>query len=109
MDWTYEDEDGSGPVGHPCVMEFSLECRLYPGEPMVMYYPNGDGYPGSPDEVEILSAVCLSVNDIKLPKELQDFYGKWFVNWVGETATFDRIREAVIEGLSEPDHPWDDE
>jgi len=34
---------------------YTIQYRITPGEPMVMYDRNGDGYPGSPDECEILS------------------------------------------------------
>jgi hypothetical protein len=45
------------------LIEFELECKAYPGEPMVMYYPDGSGYPGSPPEVEVLSLTVLEVWD----------------------------------------------
>jgi len=37
-----------------CTMdiEFTVDATLWPGEPMVRYYPDGSGYPGSPDEWE---------------------------------------------------------
>lgn len=34
---------------------YEIAYRVTPGEPMVRYYPDGSGYPGSPDECEILS------------------------------------------------------
>jgi hypothetical protein len=36
--------------------EWELELSFTPGEKAVMYYANGDGYPGSPPEVELESA-----------------------------------------------------
>jgi hypothetical protein len=36
--------------------EWELELHFTPGEKAVMYYANGDGYPGSPPEVELESA-----------------------------------------------------
>jgi hypothetical protein len=36
-----------------------LEVAIDPGEPMVMYYPDGSGYPGSPaGPEEIISSTC---------------------------------------------------
>jgi len=32
---------------------FEIEYRYTPEEPMVMYYADGSGYPGSPAEIEI--------------------------------------------------------
>lgn len=43
------------------VLEYDLQVLVSPGEPMVMYDRNGDGYPGSPPEVEVLRAVCTAV------------------------------------------------
>lgn len=36
-----------------CWVDLDIEATVYPGEPMVRYYPDGSGYPGSPPEVEI--------------------------------------------------------
>jgi len=36
-------------------IEFDIEFEYTPEDPMVMYYPDGSGYPGSPPEVEIQS------------------------------------------------------
>lgn len=38
-----------------CV-DVELSGHFCPGEPMVRYYPDGSGYPGSPDEFEFVSA-----------------------------------------------------
>jgi hypothetical protein len=35
-----------------CGVEFEIEWELTPGEPMVRYYPDGSGYPGSPAMAE---------------------------------------------------------
>lgn len=35
-----------------CGEHVSVRALVSPGEPMVMYYPDGSGYPGSPPEVE---------------------------------------------------------
>ncbi len=34
----------------------SIRYKAHRGEPMVMYYPDGSGYPGSPPEAELLGA-----------------------------------------------------
>jgi hypothetical protein len=39
--------------------EWDLDLHFTPGEKAVMYYPNGDGYPGSPPEVELESAELI--------------------------------------------------
>lgn len=46
-------------LGHASSLEVEVLYEFTPGERMVMYYPDGSGYPGSPPEVEFVSAyVC---------------------------------------------------
>ncbi len=40
-------------LGHASSLEVEIEYDAWEGEPMVMYYPNGDGYPGSDPGVEL--------------------------------------------------------
>ena len=42
-------------LGHGSSLEVQILYEHTPGERMVMYYPDGSGYPGSPPEVEFLS------------------------------------------------------
>jgi hypothetical protein len=42
-------------LGHASSLEVEIEYAYTPGEPMVRYYPDGSGYPGSPPEAELLS------------------------------------------------------
>lgn len=44
-------------------LEVEVEFDANPGEPMVRYYPDGSGYPGSPPEVEITKVTVLEVTD----------------------------------------------
>ena len=46
-------------LGHDSSLEVEILYEYFPGEKMVMYYPNGDGYPGSPASVEFLSAYVV--------------------------------------------------
>lgn len=47
-----ECEDDNNPAGVPAMFVFELVYRYTPGEKPVRYYPDGSGYPGSPDEIE---------------------------------------------------------
>lgn len=49
--------------GDLCV-ECELEFEITPGEPMVRYYADGSGYPGSPAEVELIAVYVDSITDI---------------------------------------------
>lgn len=67
-----------------------VEGIYYPEEPMVMYYPDGSGYPGSPSEFEI--------QDIKITKgnlcDLIDYLN-------GNTDLWEHLTELVINKIEE--------
>lgn len=74
-----EDAELLGPEMY--FVKFTVGMDYQPGEPMVRYYSDGSGYPGSPDEMEwdILSideadAVDENGNDIEteLTEELKE-------------------------------------
>jgi len=55
-------------------IEVTLQVKLYPGEPMVRYYPDGSGYPGSPPEAEVVRVLVDGVwafdgHEVKLTRE----------------------------------------
>lgn len=39
--------------GQLLFVNVTIKFNYYPGKPMVMYYSDGSGHPGSPDEVEL--------------------------------------------------------
>lgn len=43
--------------------EFQIEFEIDPGEPMVMYYPDGSGHPGSPGGA-VITKVMFRGEDI---------------------------------------------
>lgn len=48
-------------LGKSCSwVDLDIEAIVYPGEPMVRYYPDGSGYPGSPPEVEIVAVTVTA-------------------------------------------------
>jgi hypothetical protein len=62
-------------------VEVEVDCTFYPGEPPVYYYRNGDGYPGSDDELCVENVrVAPSGIDLELckdeMKELRDLLDK---------------------------------
>jgi len=64
--------------GDHCI-EFTANVEFTPGEPIVMYYRDGSGYPGSPDELEILSVRATSYDGFK---RKEDDWWKWLDNWL---------------------------
>ena len=76
------------------VLEVEITFDAYPGEPMVMYYPNGDGYPGSDPYAELITAKVVSWEPNWAIRERDDDHWIW--------PLLDRIAFAHIE-----DH-WSD-
>ena len=46
--------------GSDSCLEVDLDYRAWPGEPMVRYYPDGSGYPGSPPGAELIGVHVTS-------------------------------------------------
>ncbi len=65
-----------------------VRYKSHPGEPMVMYYPDGSGYPGSPPEAELLG-VCVTRWEVEGDDRRRGSHWAW-----GE---LDRIASAIIE------------
>lgn len=65
-------------------LELEIDYVIYPGEPMVRYTRNGDGYPGSPAECEIHAVRCTSINladGERVPDEAENAeIAAWFLN-----------------------------
>lgn len=98
IDWEYEDEVGESPLGIPSLLGFELQYDYTPGEPMVRYYRDGSGHPGSPPEVEF-SAICVSIDgNRELSLELKSSLGDWFSDKYSDC---DRIFEAVSDRVED--------
>lgn len=54
----------------------TIEYRVYPGEPMVRWLPDGSGYPGSPPEVEIAKVTVTGLSGGCWDKQRSEF-GDW--------------------------------
>ena len=65
-----------------------IRYKAHPGEPMVMYYPDGDGYPGSPPEAELLGAYVWQW-DVEGEVRRRGDHWAW--------AELDRIARDIIE------------
>lgn len=58
MSYTLEEVD----YGNTCIdIEYEFDYTYDPPEPMVRYYSDGSGYPGSPEQIEIYDVVCTKV------------------------------------------------
>lgn len=58
IEWEIDDPDGENPLGLPGEFCFNVAFDYDPGEPTVMYTPNGDGSPGYPPTASITGAQC---------------------------------------------------
>lgn len=59
--WAIEDEYGDNPTTRAGDFEFRIWYEIEPGCPETLYTRNGDGYPGHPPSVNLLSADCTEV------------------------------------------------
>ncbi len=105
IDWEHEDEAGESPLGVPALLEFELEYYYTPGEPMVRYYSDGSGYPGSPSEVEF-SAICTKVDGEEVSQELGKSIGDWFSDKYQDS---ERVFEAVNDRVAEGNEDYDED
>lgn len=106
INYTFEDEDGINPTGEPLDLEFNLEYNFSPGEPMVMYYPDGSGYPGSPLEIEIYKASCENHFPEFLCKQLSD----WFLKYLDDSPIVrERIEDRICEDMEEARYSYDED
>jgi hypothetical protein len=73
----------------------TIECELgfdvTPGEPMVRYYPDGSGYPGSPARAELIEVRVKSIGgdgwELKRTEapELFAFFQQWLPSTQGDS------------------------
>lgn len=75
--------------------EYAVDYCFTEGEPMVKYYPDGSGYPGSDPEFEISDIQIVSVGGQDGELELTDDLKSFLLN------KFEEIKEEVIERISE--------
>lgn len=75
----------------PVYVTVDIDYKVRPGEPMVMYYPDGSGYPGSPPEIEILEVIVTSVSGETYEKSRIKLIDG---GWIG---TLDRLATEYVE------------
>jgi len=91
---TYSFEVGFASV------EVEVDYDFSPGSPPVMYYPNGDGYPGDPTEIDVTAVKVTSINGKPVKKSAAKRVNAWARSFV-EGVERDRMEEAVLEWESE--------
>lgn len=90
-------------IGH-CSLDVEIEYQAYPGEPQVMYYPDGSGYPGYPPTAELtgirVTGWCVEDDD-------RSRNGHWIWEKLDEIACgiverkWDRFETACLEDAHE--------
>jgi hypothetical protein len=118
IQWEIDDPDGENPFGVPGEFEFNVEFDYDPGEPTIMYTPNGDGSPGYPPSASISGAQCTFFRLEGLHEKMQPpsceenkTISAWFLTLVDNDKKLRRQIEAC--GLDQmclaPDYDdWDD-
>lgn len=69
-------------------LEVEVEFDATPGEPMVRYYSDGSGYPGSPPEVEVTKVTVLEVTDEYTTKKRDE---------LDDPAYWDKVADEFVE------------
>lgn len=88
--WTDDTDEDQG--------NYEITYRVTPGEPMVRYYADGSGYPGSPDECEILSVRLCE----RLYPEWKEVMERHFMDMVDlDERLRERVEAACFEDANE--------
>lgn len=117
IQWEIDDPDGENPFGVPGEFEFEIEFDYDPGEPPIMYTPNGDGSPGYPPSATITGAQCKLIKLDGLHEKMQpptieenSSVSNWFMTLLDNDHKLKRQIEAC--GLDQmcvgSDDDWDD-
>lgn len=113
IQWEIDDPDGENPLGVPGEFEFEVEFDYDPGEPTILYTPNGDGSPGYPPHASVAAARCksLKLNDadeqMRVPtREENESISAWFMAVLDSDQKLKRQIEACGLDLMclEPDY-----
>lgn len=118
IQWEIEDSNGENPFGVPGEFEFDVEFDYDPGEPEILYTPNGDGSPGYPPCATITGAQCrrikldgLHVQPQSPTNDENTAISNWFMALLDSDQKLKRQIEAcgLDQMYVEPDYDdWDD-
>lgn len=118
IQWEIDDTDGDNPFGVPGEFEFDVEFDYDPGEPTIMYTPNGDGSPGYPPQASVSGAKCTLLRLDGLHTKMQtptreedETISGWFMSLLDNDVKLKRQIEAcgLDQMYVEPDYDdWDD-
>lgn len=95
--------------------EWELKLHFTPGEKMIMYYKDGSGYPGSPAEVELISAELIErtdlegkkVNSQKMVMDGSDWFERAGIKTDQQMMDFDDWAFEQCEDTGEDDGEYD--
>lgn len=71
-----------------------IEFEYSPGEPMVRYYPDGSGYPGSPPELNVIRVVVTRLSNDSWDKNRQELEESGWADYLDKLA-FDEVSSLV--------------
>jgi hypothetical protein len=92
LHWAIEDEQGDNPTTRAGDFEFRVWYEINPGCSGVMYTSNGDGDPGYPPSVNLISADCTEVyfedeQQRRPPTEKEnELLGEWCLTYLDTDA-----------------------
>lgn len=74
-----------------------IEFEYSPGEPMVWYYPDGSGYPGSPPELNIIGVKVTSLSGGGWDKNRQELEESGWADFVDKLG-LDEVSSLLDDG-----------
>ena len=74
-----------------------IEAEAEPGEPMVMYYRDGSGYPGSPPSVYAIKATVTSLSGATWDKNREEIEASGWAKILDDRA-LEEAEQAIDDG-----------
>lgn len=102
FDYSYEDENGENPLNLPGEIAFEGKFIASPEEKMVLYFPDGSGYPGSPAEIESYEFIAIKIDDLTLTPEQGKIVGRWLEKLFHQNSQLNNyLEEHIAEKLAD--------
>lgn len=110
LKYTYEPDEGEGPIETATAIEYLIEYQWYPGDPGCRYTPNGDGWPPSGPEVEWEAKCVLLTFNLDEERRPTEEEAKIAKDWLekDDDILYSRIYEEICTDVDErlEDNRW---
>lgn len=103
LNYTYEPDEGEGPIEGATAIEYEIEYLWYPGDPGCRYTPNGDGWPPSGPEVDWEAKCVLLTFNLDEDTEPTTEEAKMAKDWLEKDThvLYNKIYDMICEDMDE--------